>query len=83
MNGIISNNPAVRQLLQSWSRAALRPPQAETCLPAGGLRTAVRKVLFKAEGVQFRNNIVTGPGGSQILMIDPSGNFVELFEPKQ
>lgn len=37
---------------------------------------------LKAAGLQFRNDIVTGPGGSQILLIDPSGNFVELFEPK-
>jgi catechol 2,3-dioxygenase-like lactoylglutathione lyase family enzyme len=34
-----------------------------------------------ADGVQFRNDIVKGPGGSQILMVDPSGNLVELFEP--
>jgi catechol 2,3-dioxygenase-like lactoylglutathione lyase family enzyme len=36
---------------------------------------------LRAVGVQFRNDIVTGPGGSQILLIDPSGNFVELFQP--
>jgi catechol 2,3-dioxygenase-like lactoylglutathione lyase family enzyme len=36
---------------------------------------------LRAAGVQFRNDIVTGPGGSQILLIDPSGNFVELFQP--
>ena len=34
-----------------------------------------------AEGVRFRNEIVRGPGGAQILAIDPSGNFVELFQP--
>jgi predicted enzyme related to lactoylglutathione lyase len=34
-----------------------------------------------AEGVRFRNDIVAGPGGKQVLAIDPSGNFVELFEP--
>ena len=33
------------------------------------------------EGVKFRNEIVTGPGGAQVLAIDPSGNFVELFQP--
>jgi predicted enzyme related to lactoylglutathione lyase len=33
------------------------------------------------EGVQFRNEVVTGPGGSQVLAVDPSGNFVELFQP--
>ena len=38
---------------------------------------------LKKEGVNFRNDIVTGPGGSQILLIDPSGNFVELFQPKE
>ena len=32
------------------------------------------------EGVSFRNEIVSGPGGSQVLAIDPSGNFVELFQ---
>jgi hypothetical protein len=29
----------------------------------------------------FRNGVVKGPGGSQILLVDPSGNFVELFQP--
>jgi catechol 2,3-dioxygenase-like lactoylglutathione lyase family enzyme len=33
------------------------------------------------EGVRFRNEVVTGPGGAQALAIDPSGNFVELFQP--
>ena len=35
---------------------------------------------LRAAGVRFRNDIVTGPGGSQILLIDPAGNFVELFQ---
>ena len=34
-----------------------------------------------AEGVPFRNEIVHGPGGAQVLICDPSGNFVELFQP--
>jgi catechol 2,3-dioxygenase-like lactoylglutathione lyase family enzyme len=34
-----------------------------------------------AEDVRFRNEIVRGPGGAQVLAIDPSGNFVELFQP--
>ena len=37
---------------------------------------------LKAEGLHFRNDIISGPGGSQILLIDPSGNFIELFEAK-
>lgn len=32
-------------------------------------------------GVSFRNAIVTGPGGSQILAQDPAGNLIELFQP--
>jgi predicted enzyme related to lactoylglutathione lyase len=32
-------------------------------------------------GLKFRNDIVSGPGGSQILFDDPSGNPVELFQP--
>ncbi|HEV2754401.1 MAG TPA: VOC family protein [Actinomycetota bacterium] len=36
---------------------------------------------LRHEGVVFRNDIVTGPGGSQILVEDPSGNVVELFQP--
>jgi catechol 2,3-dioxygenase-like lactoylglutathione lyase family enzyme len=36
---------------------------------------------LRKEGVQFRNEIVSGVGGMQILIDDPSGNPVELFEP--
>ena len=33
------------------------------------------------EGVRFRNEVVSGPAGAQVLAVDPSGNFVELFQP--
>jgi catechol 2,3-dioxygenase-like lactoylglutathione lyase family enzyme len=33
------------------------------------------------QGARFRNNIVTGVGGKQILLEDPSGNLIELFQP--
>jgi catechol 2,3-dioxygenase-like lactoylglutathione lyase family enzyme len=36
---------------------------------------------LEAEGVPFRNEVVTGPGGSQVLAVDPSGNLIELFQP--
>jgi catechol 2,3-dioxygenase-like lactoylglutathione lyase family enzyme len=36
---------------------------------------------LRAEGIPFRNDVVTGPGGSQILVQDPSGNLIELFQP--
>ena len=29
----------------------------------------------------FRNEVVTGPGGAQVLVVDPAGNLVELFQP--
>ena len=37
---------------------------------------------LRAAGLQFRNEITKGPGGKQILVDDPSGNPIELFEPR-
>ena len=56
--------------------------------PGGWNRIIVRsshleddvKVLKNA-GVVFRNDVVAGPGGRQVLIEDPSGNLVELFQP--
>ena len=36
---------------------------------------------LEGEGVKFRNEAVSGPGGRQILVVDPSGNLIELFQP--
>lgn len=36
---------------------------------------------LRDQGATFRNEIIRGPGGKQILLLDPSGNVVELFEP--
>ena len=36
--------------------------------------------LSKA-GASFRNEIISGPGGQQVLLLDPSGNVIELFQP--
>lgn len=38
---------------------------------------------LKGEGCEFRNEILSGPGGSQVLLLDPSGNVIELFQPAQ
>jgi catechol 2,3-dioxygenase-like lactoylglutathione lyase family enzyme len=38
---------------------------------------------LKSKGATFRNEIVVGVGGKQILLQDPSGNLIELFEPAQ
>jgi len=36
---------------------------------------------LRDEGVRFRNDVVKGPGGAQVLISDPSGNLIELFQP--
>jgi catechol 2,3-dioxygenase-like lactoylglutathione lyase family enzyme len=38
---------------------------------------------LRSAGLSFRNDIVTGPGGRQILLDDPSGNPIELFQPAE
>jgi catechol 2,3-dioxygenase-like lactoylglutathione lyase family enzyme len=53
-----------------WNRFSIELDDLESTVQS--LRTA---------GVRFRNEIVTGVGGKQILVEDPSGNPVELFEP--
>jgi catechol 2,3-dioxygenase-like lactoylglutathione lyase family enzyme len=37
---------------------------------------------LRAAGVRFRNEVISGPGGRQILLDDPSGNPIELFQPR-
>jgi catechol 2,3-dioxygenase-like lactoylglutathione lyase family enzyme len=79
----------LRLLLSGPTSSAGRPmPDGRRPVPGGwnrihlivdDLRGEVGRL--RAEGVPFRNDIVTGPGGSQILLEDPSGNVVELFQP--
>ena len=38
---------------------------------------------LKSKGVKFKNEVVKANAGSQILISDPSGNLIELFEPKE
>ena len=80
---------SLRLLLSGPSSSAGRPmPDGERPKPGGWNRIHLVVEDLQAEvarlhaaGVRFRNDVVTGPGGSQILLIDPSGNFVELFQP--
>jgi catechol 2,3-dioxygenase-like lactoylglutathione lyase family enzyme len=37
---------------------------------------------LRAAGVRFRNDVIRGPGGAQVLIEDPSGNPIELFKPR-
>ena len=36
---------------------------------------------LRSAGLSFRSDVITGPGGRQILLADPAGNLVELFQP--
>jgi catechol 2,3-dioxygenase-like lactoylglutathione lyase family enzyme len=53
-----------------WNRFSIEVSDLESAVAA-----------LRAAGAHFRNDIVTGVGGKQILLDDPSGNPVELFEP--
>ena len=79
----------LRLLLSGKASSAGRPmPDGRQPEPGGWNRL---QLLFedlsaeverlRARGIRFRNEIIVGPGGSQILAEDPSGNVVELFQP--
>jgi catechol 2,3-dioxygenase-like lactoylglutathione lyase family enzyme len=80
---------ALRLLLSGPTSSAGRPmPDGRKPGPGGWNRIHLIVQDIEAEvdrlrnaGLSFRNDIVTGPGGSQILLDDPSGNPVELFQP--
>jgi catechol 2,3-dioxygenase-like lactoylglutathione lyase family enzyme len=79
----------LRLLLSGPASSAGRPmPDGTKPGPGGWNRIhlivaeiATEVARLREAGVSFRNDIVTGPGGSQILLEDPSGNVVELFQP--
>lgn len=81
--------------LQLWlsgpETSAARPmPDGRKPVPGGWNRLVLevqdldaRVHQLKELGAVFRNDIVTGPGGRQVLVEDPSGNPIELFEPRK
>jgi catechol 2,3-dioxygenase-like lactoylglutathione lyase family enzyme len=79
----------LRLLLAGPKSSAGRPmPDGEKPGPGGWNRIHFIVDDVEAEvgrlrdaGAQFRNDIIAGPGGKQILLLDPSGNVVELFQP--
>ena len=79
----------LRLLLSGPTSSAGRPMPDGTHPSPGGwnrIHLIVSDIIaevdkLRADGVTFRNDIVTGPGGQQILLEDPSGNVVELFQP--
>ena len=80
---------SLRLLLSGPASSAGRPmPDGQRPGPGGWNRIHLivndlpaEVARLRAAGVRFRNEIVTGPGGSQILLQDPAGNLVELFQP--
>jgi catechol 2,3-dioxygenase-like lactoylglutathione lyase family enzyme len=80
---------SLRLLLSGETSSGARPmPDGRKPVPGGWNRIqivvpdlAVEVDRLRAAGLRFRNDVVTGPGGSQILLDDPSGNPVELFQP--
>jgi catechol 2,3-dioxygenase-like lactoylglutathione lyase family enzyme len=79
----------LRLLLSGPTSSAGRPmPDGRKPEPGGWNRIHFLVDDIEAEvarlrdaGAKFRNDIVVGPGGSQILLEDPSGNVVEIFQP--
>lgn len=79
----------LRLLLSGPASSAGRPmPDGAKPGPGGWNRIhfivddlAAEVAHLQQAGLQFRNDTVTGPGGSQILLEDPSGNVIELFQP--
>ena len=79
----------LRLLLSGPTSSAGRPmPDGAKPVPGGwnrihlivdDIETEVARL--RDAGAPFRNDIVTGPGGKQILLRDPAGNLVELFQP--
>jgi len=79
----------LRLLLSGPQSSAGRPMEDGTEPVPGGwnrlhfvvddLRAEVARL--EAAGGTFRNAMVEGPGGKQILLVDPAGNFIELFQP--
>lgn len=84
----VSRGP-LRLLLAGPKSSAGRPmPDGVTPKPGGWNRIhlivpdiAAEATRLREAGVDFRNEILSGPGGQQVLILDPSGNVVELFQP--
>jgi len=79
----------LRLLLSGPKSSAGRPmPDGRTPEPGGWNRIhfivediAADVERLRAAGLTFRNDIISGPGGQQILLEDPSGNPIEIFQP--
>ena len=77
------------RLLLSGPRSSAGRPMPDGAQPGPGGWNRIHLLVediaseverLRAAGLKFRNDIVSGPGGQQILLEDPSGNVVELFQ---
>jgi len=79
----------LRLLLSARTSSAGRPmPDGRLPVPGGWNRIqlvvddiAAEVERLRAAGVRFRNDVVKGPGGAQVLIEDPAGNPIEIFQP--
>jgi catechol 2,3-dioxygenase-like lactoylglutathione lyase family enzyme len=80
------------RLLLSGPRSSAGRPMPDGRVPEPGGWNRIHFVVddlaaevdrLRDAGVPFRNEVVTGPGGQQIVLEDPAGNPIELFEPAQ
>jgi len=78
------------RLLLSGATSSAGRPMPDGSRPVSGGWNRIQLVVSDLEAevdqlrrasLRFRNDIVRGPGGAQILLEDPSGNLVELFQP--
>jgi len=78
------------RLLLSGPRSSAGRPMPDGRQPAPGGWNRIHFVVddihaevdrLRRAGVVFRNDVIRGPGGSQIVLDDPSGNPIELFQP--
>jgi catechol 2,3-dioxygenase-like lactoylglutathione lyase family enzyme len=80
------------RLLLSGPKSSAGRPMPDGAHPSPGGWNRIELIVddigaeverLRARGLKFRNEIVIGPGGSQILLEDPSGNLIELFQPAE
>jgi catechol 2,3-dioxygenase-like lactoylglutathione lyase family enzyme len=79
----------LRLLLSGRTSSAGRPmPDGRQPAPGGWNRfqlvvddIAAEVERLRAAGVRFRNDVIKGPGGAQVLIEDPAGNPIEIFQP--
>ena len=79
----------LRLLLSGPASSGARATPADAAIPG---RNRIHLIVddldtqidrLRSAGLRFRSDLVTGPGGRQILLTDPAGNLVELFQPAQ